>query len=299
MGRTEVAARKAPWYLRRVGFPRAWELATGGRGEPVKIGLLDSGVDLTHPLLRPYIGPSLNLIDPGGPVRDEAGHGTAVAGLIIRAAKRAELRLLPVKLLNERVEGEVGAVVRGLYWCAEQGCELINLSFGAGRRPLPALSAAVEALERAGILLVAAAGNGLEVEQPGALPTVIAVGASGRTDRVAPDSARGLGLSLLAPGVGIPVDLPGGGRMRATGTSLAAPLVTAAAALLLAKTPALRPAVMRERLLETAERLPGLRTAEQGAGLLRADYLVGAAPLGGRAPSSSSSRSFTGVPPSP
>lgn len=278
--------RRAPWYLRRVGLPRAWDLTVDQPREPIKIGLLDSGLDLAHPLLRPHLGPSLNLIDRSAPVWDEAGHGTAVAGLIIRAALPARPQLLPVKLLNERVEGEVGAVIRGLYWCAEQGCDLINLSFGAGRRPLSSLCAAVEALERAGILLVAAAGNGLIVEQPGALPTVVAVGATDRADRLALDSARGPGLSLLAPGVGIPVDLPDGGRMRASGTSLAAPLVTAAAALVLTKAPALRPAVMRERLLESAERLPGLCTTEQGAGILRADTLVG-----GRAPAAQESAS--------
>lgn len=292
---------RAPWYLQRVGFPGAWELTRGDAQasallprEPVKIGLLDSGLDLTHPLLRPHLGPALNLIEPGAPVWDEAGHGTAVAGLLIRAAWPARPLLLPVKLLNERVEGEVGAVIRGLYWCAEQGCELINLSFAGGTRLLSSLCATVEALERAGILLVAAAGNGRVVEQPGALPTVLAVGATGRNDRLAPDCARGPALGLVAPGVEIPVDRPDGGRMRASGTSLAAPLVTAAAALLITKAPALRSAQIRDRLRETAEVLPGLCSDEQGAGLLRADYL-----LGGRAPSNSSSRSLTGVPPSP
>lgn len=283
----EVAVQKAPWYLRRVGFPHAWRLSVGESSRAVKIGLLDSGVDLSHPLLQSHLGPSLNLIERDRPVWDESGHGTAVAGLIIRAVQSAGPLLLPVKLLNEQVEGEVGAVIRGLHWCAEQGCELINLSFGAGRRPLPALSAAVEALERAGILLIAAAGNGLAVEQPGALPTVLAVGSVGQSGRVVADSARGSGLSLVAPGAGIPIDLPGGRRMQASGTSLAAPLVTAAAALLLTKEPALRPAAMRERLLETAERLPGLGVAEQGAGLLRVDYL-----LGGRAPAAGESASF-------
>jgi subtilisin len=307
--------RRAPWFLRRVGFPRAWaQVANVSATAPLRIGLLDSGLDLTHPHLRPYLGPSLNLLERGAPVWDEAGHGTAIASLIVRAARPAPLQLLPVKLLNERIEGVVGAVIRGLYWCAEQGCELINLSFGAGRQGLPALQQAVEALERAGILLVAAAGNDGVVALPGALPSVLAVGATGRDDRTDPTYARGPGLSLVAPGLGIPVERPDGGWQRASGTSLAAPLVTAAAALLLTKRPALRPATVRERLLATAERLPGLDEAEQGAGLLRVDYLLGERPLGvgrthsmstrpcfltGNAPSSASSCSLTDGPPSP
>jgi subtilisin family serine protease len=266
--------RKA-WHLRRAGFPQAWQLASP-RKYGLKIGLLDSGLALSHPLLRPCIGASLNLVEPGAPAWDEAGHGTAVAGLILRAAHPLRPELLPVKVLDGRLEGWVAAVVRGLHWCAEQGCDLVNLSFGAGSRDLRSLREAVEALERAGILLVAAAGNAGVVEVPGALPTVLAVGAIGPDDRPGLDSAHGPGLSLLAPGVSIPVDLPAGGRRLASGTSLAAPLVTAAAALLLASEPALSPALVRERLLESAEWLPDLTAGEQGAGLLRADFALSA-----------------------
>jgi subtilisin len=275
-GRGGTLMRKA-WYLRRVGFPRAWQI-TAPRARGLKIGLLDSGLDLSHPLLQPCLGASLNLVEPGAPVWDDAGHGTAVAGLIIRATGTLHPELLPVKVLDGRVEGRVSAVVRGLYWCAEQGCDLINLSFGAGRRELLSLREAVEALERAGVLLIAAAGNGRAVELPGALDSVLAVGAIGPNDRLGRYSARGSGLSLLAPGVSIPVDLPEGGRMQASGTSLAAPLVTAAAALLLGSEPALRPAAMRERLTESAEWLPWLGQAEQGAGLLRADNVLSGRP---------------------
>lgn len=268
---------RLPWYLRRVGFPRAWQLGTA-RLRGLKIGLLDSGVDLSHPLFQGRLGATLNLVEPGAPVQDEAGHGTAVAGLIIRATRGLQAELLPVKILDERVEGQVGAVVRGLYWCAEQGCDLINLSFGAGRPEHLSLRRAVEGLERAGVLLIAAAGNQRVVEQPGALPSVLAVGATGRNDRPGAGSARGPELDLLAPGIGMTVDLPEGQRVRASGTSLAAPLVTAAAALLLTAEPALRPAAVRERLRESAEWLPWLGQEEQGAGLLRADYALSGRP---------------------
>lgn len=280
--------RKAPWHIPRTGFPTAWRLARQREGpcRTVDVGLLDSGVDLSHPALRGLLGPGLNLISAGAPPQDEHGHGTHIAGILALAAGTGlwgepldppVLRIRPVKLFNGKGYGRISDIIAGLMWCAEQGCQIINLSFGTDGRKSGALARAVRELEELGILLVGAAGNDGRrgaVDVPGRYPEVLAVAASNRHDRLARFSSRGPEIDLVAPGAGVLSLKPGGGFRRMSGTSMAAPHVTAAAALLLSREPDLSPANIRFRLQQTAEWLPEVPAGEQGAGLLRADRLL-------------------------
>ncbi|MFZ5822877.1 MAG: S8 family serine peptidase [Bacillota bacterium] len=283
-----AAWREPPWHIRRSGFPTAWRLARQGRVRraPVEIGLLDSGVDLDHPLLRGLLGPGLNLLATGQPPRDEHGHGTHIAGILALAAgvgadlmegELPPIRIRPVKIFDGKGYGRIGDIIEGLVWCAEQGCEIINLSFGTDGKASRALARAVRELDEASILLVGAAGNDGNrgaVDIPGRYPEVLAVAASNRRDKLARFSSRGPEVDLVAPGSGVLSLAPGGGSRRMSGTSMAAPHVTAAAALLLATEPGLSPAAVKRRLKRTAEWLPEIPAQAQGAGLLRADRLL-------------------------
>lgn len=283
-----AAWRQTPWHIRRCGFPTAWRLVREGRARrsPVEVGLLDSGVDLDHPSLLGLLGPGLNLQQPGEPPRDEHGHGTHIAGILALAAGAGAggwsdgappIRIRPVKIFDGKGYGRIGDIIAGLTWCAEQGCEIINLSFGTDGKSSRALARAVRELADAGILLVGAAGNdGREgaVDVPGRYPEVLAVAASNRRDRLARFSSRGPEVDLVAPGAGVLSLAPGEGTCRMSGTSMAAPHVTAAAALLRCVEPALRPPAIRSRLKQTAEWLPEIAALAQGAGLLRADRLL-------------------------
>ncbi|MFZ5813909.1 MAG: S8 family peptidase [Bacillota bacterium] len=283
-----AAWRLTPWHIRRSGFPTAWRLLRQGQARrgPVEIGLLDSGVDLEHPCLQGLLGPGINLLSPGEAPRDEHGHGTHIAGILALASgtlaeglspERPPLRIRPVKIFDGKGYGRIGDIIAGLTWCAEQGCEIINLSFGTDGRSSRALARAVRELEEAGILLVGAAGNDGHrgaVDLPGRYPQVLAVAASNRRDRLARFSSRGPEVDLVAPGAGVLSLAPGGGLCRMSGTSMAAPHVTAAAALLLSAEPHLKPAAVKARLRRTAEWLPLIPALAQGAGLLRADRLL-------------------------
>lgn len=275
---------RLPWHIRRTGFPTAWRVLAGARlhgRRKVSVGVLDSGVDVKHPLLQGFLGRGINLLASGEPPVDENGHGTHVAGIIALAAgawvhglHEPPIQLHPVRIFDQAGYGRIGDIVKGLYWCAEQGIDVINLSFGTDMKTSRALQRAVREVGSAGILLVGAAGNDGRtgaVDFPGRYGEVLAVSASTRTDRLAPFSSSGTEVDMMAPGAGVISLAPGGGFVRMSGTSMAAPHVTAAAALLRALQPELSPSALRKRLTETAEWLPTISAKAQGSGLLRAD----------------------------
>ena len=191
---------------------------------------------------------------------------------------------------------------RALADCADEGINVINLSIGGPGAPDPNERALFDNLLNRGTIIVAAMGNERQshspTSYPAAIPGVIAVGATRITDEVTNFSNRGPHISISAPGETIWSTLPtyegqtgyyanhsvtgqvtpGAPDSRETnyaawdGTSMASPHVTAASALLLAKSPGLTPAQVRERLMSTADRVPGMGTLsfhqDYGAGRL-------------------------------
>ena len=260
------------WGLRAVRGPEAWEVT---RGRPdVVVAVLDGGVDATHPDLvgKVVVGPELS----GSPTSDDrTGHGTSVAGTIAAVPDNGEgiaglgwsTRVLSVKVLDDRGEGFGSDVAAGIRAAVAAGARVVNLSLGGGTSPV--VRDAVRDAQRSGVLVVAAAGNdGAGVaEFPAGYPGVLGVGATGRDDRLAPFSNRGPSVLLGAPGVGIVSTTAACGPTcryaLQTGTSSAAPHVSAAAALLLASTPDASADEVRVRLTRSAARTP-----DAGDGLL-------------------------------
>lgn len=233
-----------PWGLRRVHAERLQRL--GLTGDQIRVGILDTGVSTTHPLL-PLAG-GVNLVDRGD-FDDHHGHGTAVASVIglRRAAPgsaggqcgvAAACSLYAVKVLGDRGIGSVSSVIAGLEWAVDNHMDIVHMSLGTTRHTHALRRACTAAVAR-GPLLVAAAGNGGNrsgrrdtLSAPARFRAVIAVGAIGRRGARAPFSSTGPGLTLTAPGVDIPCATPGGFGSQ-SGTSLAAAYVTGVAALLL------------------------------------------------------------------
>jgi subtilisin len=286
MDRADSPNQCPPWHIRRTGFPTAWRLARvrPPQQRPVRIGILDSGTALKHPLLQGLLGQGANLLKPGELPLDENGHGTHVAGIIAAASgawweddRPSAVVLHPVKIFDRTGFGRISDIVQGLYWCADHGMDIINLSFGTDLKTSRALHKAIREVEQQGILLVGAAGNDGRkgaVDFPGRYDEVMAISACTRLDRLAAFSSSGNDVDLIAPGSGVVSLSPEGGFVRMSGTSMAAPHVTAAAALLLGLEPHLSPEGIRQRLQETAEWLPTVSSQAQGAGLLRADRLL-------------------------
>lgn len=286
MERVDYGNRRPPWHIRRTGFPTAWRLARArpAQQRPVRIAVLDSGIDLKHPALAGVLGQGTNLLKAGEPPIDENGHGTHVAGIIASASgiwwakdRRPGIVIHPVKIFDRTGVGRIADIVRGLYWCADHGMDIINLSFGTDLKTSGSLQQAIQEVDGESILLVGAAGNDGrrgEVDFPGRYPEVLAVAGCNRSDRLAQFSSTGPEVDIIAPGAGVVSLAPGGEFVRMSGTSMAAPHATAAAALLLGLEPHLSPRGVRQRMREAAEWLPTVPGWAQGAGLLRADRLL-------------------------
>lgn len=234
----------AAWGVDHIGATAAH--AQGILGAGVKVAVLDTGIDYTHPeLVAAYRGGdnfvSLD-VDNHDPFDDSwNSHGTHVAGVIAAAKNEAGVvgvapnaELYAVKILDGAGFGPESAVIAGIEWAVANQIDVINFSLGLAN-PSPALEETCQAAADAGVLMVAASGNsyGGEVLFPARYPSVVAVSATGPDDAVAAISSLGPEIEFAAPGIGINSTIAGGGYNYLSGTSQAAPHVAGVAALLL------------------------------------------------------------------
>jgi subtilisin len=275
-----AAGRDIPWGVSRVNAPAAWRIT---RGEGVKIAVIDTGVDYDHPNLRPNIKGGWNARSKTAPddFRDDNGHGTHCAGTVaavdqpggvVGVAPKAWL--YGVKVLDKSGSGSYDDVIAGMQWAVEHKMQLISMSIGSGIGN-DSLKAAVDALTKAGVVLIAAAGNGSgAVNFPAAYDGVIAVAAMDSKDRVAWFSSRGPEVALIAPGVDVRSTYKDGGYETLDGTSMATPHVAGLAALAVAAKGLSGAASVRAALTASARPLAGIPDAQQGAGVPDALRLV-------------------------
>jgi serine protease len=278
--------RPRQWGLDAVGAPLAWGVT---RGAGVIVAVIDTGIapapDLEGRLLEGW-----NVVEGTTDAVDDNGHGTHVAGTIGEAADNGlaeaglapEVSLLPVKVLDASGSGTDSDVATGIVWAADHAARVVNLSLG-GASSSRVLSDAVSYATAHGVLIVAAAGNESgAVGYPARIAGVLGVGAVDSTLARASFSNTGTGLDIMAPGVGILQqtigDAPGSfADATLSGTSMATPFVSAAAALVLASKPGTTPASVLRLLERTAQDLGAAgRDSETGYGLLRADRALGA-----------------------
>ena len=270
------------WYLTRIGAPAAWE--SGIKGDGVLVAVVDSGVDASHPDLKGRVERGHDFVDGDEDAYDPYGHGTHVAGIIASPGDNGEgvaglawrARILPVRVLDGSGYGYYSDIIAGIRYAADCGARVINLSLGGGANS-QALQEAVDYARSKGCLLVAAAGNGGQdaLSYPAACEGVIGVGATDTEDRPASFSNRGGDLDLVAPGVSIYSSYPGGRYAPLSGTSMSAPQVSGALALLLSKNPNLGVQEAESRLVHSVRDLCDRGwDAYSGWGMLRVDGLL-------------------------
>lgn len=296
------------WHLASIHAFDFWEAPPEGL-PPVRVAVIDSGVEATNPDLAGRIVASRSFVG-GRATQDTVGHGTLVAGEIAATLGNGVGVAgvgLSAELLIAKVVDDLGRITtedeaKAIRWAVDNGAQVINLSLGGRRDPLnPGLDEyseleadAVEYAYANGVIVVAATGNCSGppcpygyASWPAALPHVVGVGSMSQTGAPSSFSNRdGVYNDLIAPGEAIistypealtdPVcGYPGFSlcarpeHRSGSGTSFAAPLASAAAAVLLAAHPGLTSSQVLQLLRDSATDLgPAGRDAASGAGLL-------------------------------
>ena len=265
-------------WLTVVGFPAAWDDTIGRAG--VTVAVIDSGVAASHPDLAGKLLPGYDYLRRDPDPDDEVGHGTAVAGIIAAAADGQGLvggapgvTILPLKV-GDQIGASSFTIAEAVYGAIERGVQVINLSLGADT-PSGALERAIEQAYARGIVVVAAAGNTPDsVTFPASYPEVIAVGgATADGKRLASFTSRLTRVDLVAPAENVLTTSWDGQEPswdRRTGTSFAAPMVSATAALVRSIAPDSSVEWVRQTLRETASPLDPPGQPGAGSGLLSA-----------------------------
>jgi len=247
----------AQYAVAQLRLPQAHTLA---RGMNVTIAVIDSGIDAKHPELANSVADSFDAL---GSSEGPHVHGTGIAGAIVAHARlmgsAPEARLLAIRAFGAGSKGAQSTsyvILRGLDYAAEHGAQIINMSFAGPKDPL--IERGIAATASRGILLVAAAGNAGAKSPPlypAANPNVIAVSGIDAQEKLFAASNRGNHIAIAAPGADIFLPAPDEKYQITSGTSFSAAYVSGVAALMLERSPALKPNDVRAILTRTARDL--------------------------------------------
>ncbi|RNC63067.1 MAG: Minor extracellular protease Epr [Candidatus Dichloromethanomonas elyunquensis] len=269
------------WGLKKIRADQVWNEGVTGQG--VIVAVVDTGVDLEHPDLVDTAKNMNNLVQgynaytrsssPDAP-QDDHGHGTSVAGVIAALNNNKGIigiaynaKIMPIKAMDKNGEGEDSILADGIIWAADHGAKIINMSLGSPDET-KILDDALRYAANQGCLLVGASGNNQTVEgsfvvktgetgvaYPAANPNVIAVSAVDSNDKIADFALTGPEVLLSAPGVRVITDYwspTETGCAYTSGTSVAAPFVSASAALLWSRFPELSSNDIKKALTQSA-----------------------------------------------
>lgn len=246
-------------------------------GTNVVVAVLDTGVDATHPALLGRLLPGIDLVnddavpqdgpEPGQPHGPAEGHGTHVSGIVALVAP--ESKVLPVRVLDVDGRGDTFVLAYAIEWAVANGATVVNLSLGSDA-DATVLEEAIAWAQSQGALVTAAAGNedAIVPQYPAAYPGVVAVTAVDEANHKADFANYGSGwIDLAAPGVAITSTIPvSGSILYATwsGTSMAVPFVSGAAALLRHQFPTAQPAQISAMLVQSGIDLDTLNPGYAG-----------------------------------
>ncbi len=252
LDRDEVRAepQRSDWPLED---PRGWAWG-GASGAGVRVCIVDSGVDASHPMVGPVQGAVAVAQDANGeltvaqdPEGDLFGHGTACAAIVRKLAPDCEIH--SVRVLGGELTGTGPILLHGLSWAIDQRFEVINLSLSTTKSKFaPELRDLADRAYYRGTVLVASAHNMPVESYPWRFSSVLSVGSHAGNDPfefyVNPDPP----VEFVAPGVDLELAWLEGGTIRATGNSFATPYMAGLAALVLSKHPSMTPFELKTAL---------------------------------------------------
>ncbi|MEH7095211.1 S8 family peptidase [Neobacillus vireti] len=235
------------WNLPAIGTERGWNLSRGSK--KVKIAVVDTGVDLDHPDLARRLTTGYNAIDNSSKPDDDNGHGSHVAGIIAADTNNGVGMagitwynpIIPVKVMGADGTGGSFYVAKGIRWAVDHDADVINLSLG-NYQSCDVLESAIDYALEKNVVVISAAGNDNTSQRsyPAAYPGVLGVAAVDWDGKRAEFSNFGDYVDVAAPGVDIPSTFSNGEYASLSGTSMAAPHVTALAGLIRSVNPKLK-----------------------------------------------------------
>jgi thermitase len=269
------ASFSSMYGLDKIDAPEGWDAAFGPGNFPstggIRVGIVDTGVDKSHADLGAKVKACAQALTnlgilQNGSCNDDHGHGTHTAGTIAAftnngigvagVAPNADLAIC--KALNVAGSGFTTDIVKCINWLRTTGgARIISMSIGS-TGSTTAFDRELSAAYAAGVLLVAAAGNdgNTTLNYPAGHPDVVSVAATDSNDAKASFSNCNADVEIAAPGVNILSTAPGGGYQTMSGTSMATPHVSGAAAVVM-KQKGLTAAQTRALLTSTSDDLGG------------------------------------------
>ena len=207
-----ASTQQIPYGINMVNAPKLWSMA---RGRAIRVAVIDTGVEYTHPDLAALYKGGVDYIGNDTDPADENGHGTHVAGTIAAldndlgvVGVAPDVDLYAVRVLDENGSGSTSGIIRAVDWAIANKMNVINLSLGSQNSSVLEEQAFQRAAD-AGILTVAASGNDYDtmhidgLAYPAGYNTVVSVGAVDEKRAIAEFSQRGTGLSVVAPGIDV------------------------------------------------------------------------------------------------
>ena len=283
------------WGKKLLNIPQVWHQT---KGEGVKIAVLDTGVDATHPALKDAIADVKDFTGEG--VEDGNGHGTHCAGIIAArptmvgnsehkipfagVAPKAELCI--AKVLNNAGSGQIDWIISGIEWATKMKVDIISMSLGGRIHSTPLFKTIYTALAE-GIIVICAAGNEGAVFQnsigyPGRYGGVLTIASHDMSGNPSGFSSRGGEVDFMAPGENIWSTYKDQSYAQLSGTSMATPFVAGLGALIESRhhqdpgndTPLKNTEDMKRHLMVMATH-PGWHQNDTGYGPLRPGRLFG------------------------
>lgn len=244
------------WYLTKINAPAAWSVTTGDKS--IIIAILDTGVDGTHPDLQAKMVPGWNIYNNNSDTSDVYGHGTVVAGIAAASSNNGQgvasiawnCPIMPVRISAVDGTATYSAMASGLTWAADHGARVANISYEASDSAT--VKSAASYFQSKGGVVTSSAGNRASFDSAPDNPYILTISATDVNDLITSWTNTGNNVDLAAPGSAY-TTFEGGIYSSATGTSISAPIVAGAAALVLSSNPSLTGSQVQDILKQNAD----------------------------------------------
>lgn len=253
------------WFIFHTESHKAWDILN--QKKEIKVAVVDTGVDYNHPDLKNKVLKELgyNFLNDSKDAMDDNWHGTHVAGIIaaeggnnigiIGVAGFADVKIIPIKVMDNNGEGSSDIIAKGIRYGADVGADVINFSVGFNVKD-EFIAEAIKYARAKGVFVVVSSGNdniNCDNNSPAGDEGAYTVSSINIYNERSIFSNYGHSVKVAAPGEGILSTIPGGRYEYRNGTSMAAPIASGIAAMIKAENPNLNPEQIEYILNKTAQ----------------------------------------------